>query len=226
MRFTHMLALVALLAVVAGTYLYTQPHMQTPIRFIPIGDSYTIGESVGETERWPNLLTRHLSDAGTPTELIANPGQTGWTTRTAIERELPVVEKERPNLITILIGVNDLVQGVPGETFQKNLEEIVDRSTAALTQPGTLVLITIPDFTLTPAGKSFSSVSENQKTLAVFNNIIRQEAEKRGLPIADIHAVSVRLGEDPTYTANDGLHPSPSAYIEWEKEIFSSIPRP
>ncbi len=197
--------------------------MHTPQTFIPIGNSYSIGEGVSESERWPNLLANHMTQEGKATKLLANPGRTGWTTRQALENELPLVEKERPSLITILIGVNDLVQGVSVEEFERNLREILDRSEKALQKPGKIILITIPDFTLTPSGKSFGDPATIQKKLAEFNAVIKKEAADKGLPLADIYEVSVQLGSDSAYVAKDGLHPSPTAYIEWEKEIYSAI---
>ncbi len=185
--------------------LYQTSHKENAMRYIPIGDSYTIGEGVQENERWPNLLAKQLTESGTPIELLENPGRTGWTTQDALDRELPIVEKERPNLITVLIGVNDLVQGISLSQFQK------------------IIVITIPDFTLTPAGKSFGDQAAVQEKLAEFNRAIREEAAAKNIPVADIYVVSLKLGENPKYTGEDGLHPSPTAYIEWEKEIYRAL---
>lgn len=194
--------------------------MEKYLRYLPIGDSYTIGEGVRESERWPNLLAAHLTASGTPAAVIANPARTGWTTEDALLFELPLVEQEKPDLITILIGVNDLVRGVPADRFEKNFREIVDRASASSEN---VVLITIPDFTLTPEGKSFGNTEKYQADLKIYNAIIEKEARERGLPVADIYSVSIRLGENPMYVAEDDLHPSPAAYIEWEKEIYRII---
>jgi len=51
-----------------------------PLRFLALGDSYTIGQSVKVSERWPVQLVRRMRDAGvvvSEPEIIA---QTGWTT--------------------------------------------------------------------------------------------------------------------------------------------------
>lgn len=63
---------------------------KTTIRYIPIGDSYTIGEGIPEERSWPSLLTHHLQQEGTAIQIIANPSQTGWTTQDAIDHELPI----------------------------------------------------------------------------------------------------------------------------------------
>ena len=85
MRFTHILAAIAIVLAVAGPYFYKNHSMQKDtLRYIPIGDSYTIGEGVTEAERWPNLLAVHMTASGMPTEIIANPARTGWTTQDAL----------------------------------------------------------------------------------------------------------------------------------------------
>ena len=77
------------------------------IRYVALGDSYTIGEGASLDESWPALLTRHLRNEGIDVDLVANPSVTGWTTQDLIERELPVFRKAKPNFATLLIGVND-----------------------------------------------------------------------------------------------------------------------
>src|SRR5947207_13304485 len=90
--------------------------VEEKIRYVAIGDSYTIGEGASPNESWPAVLTRHLNEKGLRVELVANPSVTGWTTQQAIERELPVFLKANPNFATLQIGVNDWVQDVDEET--------------------------------------------------------------------------------------------------------------
>lgn len=115
-------------------------------RYVALGDSYTIGEGAEENESWPMLLTKHLQEQGVAIQLVANPSVTGWTTKEVIERELPILETSRPTFVTLLIGVNDWVQGVSPMEFGERLAEIVDRIQAVLPHQGKVILITIPDF--------------------------------------------------------------------------------
>ncbi len=91
------------------------------IKYLPLGDSYTIGQSVREQERWPNQLAARLNAVGQDVQIVDNPSVTGYTTQDLIDRELPLVKELKPQFVTILIGVNDYVQGVSLQTFQKNL---------------------------------------------------------------------------------------------------------
>src|SRR5467141_3333694 len=79
------------------------------IRYAVIGDSYSCGEGATPNESWPVLLTRHLNAQGLHVALVSNPSVTGWTTKDAIDRELPKFVNSNPNFGTLLVGVNDWV---------------------------------------------------------------------------------------------------------------------
>ena len=51
--------------------------IENHIRYVPIGDSYSIGEGASPNESWPALLAQHLSDKGAHVDLVANPSRTG-----------------------------------------------------------------------------------------------------------------------------------------------------
>jgi len=72
------------------------------IRYVALGDSYTIGEGAKRDESWPTLLTKHLNEKGVSVELVANPSRTGWTTQDLIDRELSVCEENKPDFVTLL----------------------------------------------------------------------------------------------------------------------------
>jgi len=122
--------------------------VNSTIRYVALGDSYTICEGATTEESWPFLLTKHLNDKNIPVELIANPSVTGWTTQDLIDKELSIYDASNPDFATLLIGVNDWVQKVTDEQFEKNLKLILDRMQAKLSNKSNLVLITIPDFVL------------------------------------------------------------------------------
>src|SRR6266516_1953064 len=114
------------------------------IRYVAIGDSYSIGEGALPNESWPALLTLHLNDKGLHVDLVANPSRTGWTTQQAIDRELPIFVESKPDFATLQIGVNDWVQGIDAETFRKNFIYLVDQMLAMLRDKSRLLVVTIP----------------------------------------------------------------------------------
>lgn len=190
------------------------------IRYVPIGDSYTIGEGLPKEKAWPNVLEKHLQQKGLSIELIANPSQTGWTTLDAIERELPVYKSASPTFSTLLIGVNDWVQEVSNQEFHARLVTLIDKMQQTLPNKNLLLFITIPDFSATPNGGKYAHGRNITQGISEFNDIIKHEAKKRKLPIVDIFPLTQKMKNNPKLYAQDGLHPSANEYVLWEKLIF------
>jgi acyl-CoA thioesterase-1 len=193
------------------------------IRYVAIGDSYSIGEGASPNESWPAVLTRHLNARGLPVELVANPSVTGWTTQQAIDRELPVFRNAKPNFATLQIGVNDWVQGVDAEMFQKNFTFLIDQMLGALPNKNRLLIVTIPDFGVTPTGPKYAHGRDISEGIASFNKIVTKESRKHGLHVVDVFDFSKKMGDDRSLVAADGLHPSAKEYAEWEKIIFPAV---
>jgi lysophospholipase L1-like esterase len=193
---------------------------QEKIRYAVIGDSYSCGEGATPKESWPALLTGHLNTQGLQVELVSNPSVTGWTTKDAIDRELPKFVRSNPTFATLLIGVNDWVQGVDETTFRNRFSYLLDQMLAVLPNKKRLLVVTIPDFGVTPSGHKYSRGRNIHEGILRFNQIVTEEARKRGLTVVDIFPVSKKMGEDPSLVAKDGLHPSAKEYAEWEKIIF------
>ena len=128
---------------------------QPPVRYVALGDSYTIGTSVSVDARWPNQLVAALAASGssgsTRLDLIANLGVNGYTSRDVIDVELPQLASLQPEFITLLIGVNDVVQGVPTEIYRTNIVRILDDLVGRV-GAARVVVVTTPDYTVTPAG--------------------------------------------------------------------------
>ena len=196
---------------------------KSPIRYAAIGDSYSIGEGASLNESWPAVLTRHLNAQGLQIDLVANPSRTGWTTQQAIDRELPVFVAAKPNFATLQIGVNDWVQGVDAETFRKRFIALVDRMLEVLPNKNRLLIVTIPDFGVTPTGPRYAGGRNISNGILSFNKMIAEEAMNRGLRVVDVFPVSKKMGDDPSLVSRDGLHPSAKEYAGWEKIIFPVV---
>ena len=209
------------------TYLRRTMNDKKIIRYVALGDSYTICEGATREESWPCLLVKNLRNTGVPIELIANPSVTGWTTQDLINKELPVFDASSPTFATLLIGVNDWVQGVSAENFYKNLNFIIDhvqgnrkKNTSEHNTNCQLILITIPDFSVTPDGPKYSKGRNIAEGITEFNNIMRAEAEKRNLKCVDIFPISQQMLGKPELVSSDNLHPSAKEYAIWETLIF------
>lgn len=190
------------------------------IRYAVIGDSYSCGEGASPKESWPALLTQHLNAQGLQVDLVSNPSVTGWTTKDAIDRELPKFVNSNPNFATLLIGVNDWVQGIDETTFRNRFSYLLDQMLAVLPNKKRLLVVTIPDFGVTPTGPKYARGRNIHEGILRFNQIVTEEARKRGLEVVDIFPLSKKMGKDKSLVAKDGLHPSAREYAEWEKIIF------
>ena len=218
--------MVAVLGLIAFRQSPKRPSVATvpgATRYLPLGDSYTIGESVAEAERWPNQLVKRLANDGKQLQIVDNPSVTGYTTQNLIDRELPLVTQLKPDFVTIQIGVNDYVRGVDAETFKEHLDYIITTVQGQLAKSGNIVLVTIPDYGKTPTGAQYGSPQESEKGIKAFNDTIIAAGDKYKLPVADIFTVSQEVARDPSLIADDGLHPSGKQYTAWTNVIHQTL---
>ncbi|MDO8577165.1 MAG: SGNH/GDSL hydrolase family protein [Candidatus Daviesbacteria bacterium] len=193
---------------------------QGVINYVAVGDSYTIGLGVSEGSRWPNIMTDHLKQQGININLTANPAVSGYTVRDAI-LELPVVKKIRPDFVTVLIGANDNFSQKEVKEFQQEYKELLDKLHPTLENPKNIVLITIPDYSKSPGSRGLQTQNIS-KLIEEYNQVIKDEAIKRGLKVADIYPVSQSMIDNDDYIS-DGLHPSAKGYEKWERVIFPVV---
>lgn len=183
------------------------------LRYVALGDSYTIGTSVNESERFPNQLVDRLAGS-VGLELVANLGVNGYTSAQLIDRELPQLDALDPDFVTVLIGVNDVVRGVPADAYRQNMNSIFDFLLERL-PANRIVVVSTPDYTRTPQGIAFGDPAQQRAAIAEFNGIEREIAESRGIAFVDISSVADRADVEPDLVAGDGLHPSGTQYTRW-----------
>jgi lysophospholipase L1-like esterase len=116
--------------------------------------------------------------------------------------------------------VNDWVQGIDETRFRKNFVFLLDQMLSVLLDKKRLLVVTVPDFGVTPTGPRYARGRDISKGISRFNEVVTEEAKKRGLTTVDIFPLSKKMGEDKSLVAPDGLHPSAKEYAEWEKIIF------
>jgi lysophospholipase L1-like esterase len=196
----------------------SQPR-SVPLRYVALGDSYTIGTATGgPSERWPDQLVARVPAL----ELVANLGVNGYTSRDVIEAELPALEALSPDFATVLIGVNDVVQGVSEATYSENAALILDQLLAVVAARR-LVAVSTPDYTVTPQGAAYGDPLVQAAAIQRFNAILGQLAAERGVAFVDIHDLSLRAADDRALVADDGLHPSGAQYALWVERIAPMV---
>ena len=185
------------------------------VRYVALGDSYTIGTAVSEAERWPNQLAERVGEI----ELVANLGVNGYTSADLIADELPQLDALRPELVSLLVGVNDVVRGIPDAEYAANvaliLEALADRLPA-----DRIVCVATPDYTRTPRGAEYGDPDLQSDRIVRINAVLREACEMRGMTfVPEIFEISQRATDEPSLVAEDGLHPSGEQYGRWVEAI-------
>lgn len=182
-------------------------------RYLALGDSYTIGESVQASERWPVQLVAMLRQAGisiADPEIIAT---TGWTTD-ELSRGIDEAAPRGPySLVSLLIGVNNQYRGRSSEEYRGELRALLRRAQAfAGGEASHVLVLSIPDWSVTPFAKD-RDVVRIAAEIDRFNAVNREEAARLGAVYLDVSPISRRAESD--LIAADGLHPSGTMYREW-----------
>lgn len=193
-----------------------------PVRFLALGDSYTIGESVASDQRWPVQLVKALRTEGVeirPPRIIA---KTGWTTDELADGVQAAEFEHRFDLVTLMIGVNNQYRGRDVDNYRNELDQLIERaSRLAGGEPGRVIVISIPDWGVTPyARKDGRNASEIAEEIDAFNEVNRELAKDHGARYVNITDISREVADDILLVANDGLHPSPQQYRRWTKRIL------
>lgn len=188
------------------------------IRYLALGDSYTIGERVAEEDRWPVILANQLGIAS-PT-IIA---KTGWTTdelQAAIDKAKPA---KNHDLVSLLIGVNNQYRGYDVEVFKEEFTELLQQAISfAGNDSSKVFVVSIPDYGVTPfaAGNNPQKISEE---IDLYNSISKKITEDAGVQYFDITPISREATDDTSLLANDQLHPSGKMYRMWVDSFVGEV---
>jgi len=183
------------------------------LRYLALGDSYTIGTGASdESHSWPSIIARRV-----PAELT-NPAVNGYTTEDLIRDELPLVETVRPDLVTVLIGVNDLVQGRGPDGYRRSLRTIYDAVSKRR-----VVAVSIPTWSYVPAAADFGGSEQVERLTTAFNEVARDEALARGFAWVDLGPVSTSGIGREGWVASDRLHPGDVQYAMWADVIWPAV---
>ena len=186
-------------------------------RFLALGDSYTIGESVAESERWPVQLVSMLNDSNIPFSAPQIIAKTGWTTA-ELESALQGQTIDPPyDLVSLLIGVNNQYRGYAQEEYRVEFAGLLQTAIAfAGDRPDHVIVLSIPDWGATPFAERDPRGPETIKEqIAAFNAINQEESLRAGVQYVDIFPLSQRAYDDKGLIAGDNLHPSAAQYTLW-----------
>jgi lysophospholipase L1-like esterase len=190
-------------------------HEPADISYLALGDSYTIGESVDASGRWPVQLATALRSEGIA---LADPqiiATTGWTTDeldAAIDAAEPLGEY---GFVSLLIGVNNQYRGRRVDDYREQFAALLQRAIGfAGGRRERVLVLSIPDWGATRFGRDLAKIS---RELDAHNAAAHEICAQHGVAFVDIAAISRELGTQDSMLADDGLHPSASMYAEWTR---------
>jgi lysophospholipase L1-like esterase len=202
------------------TLVPTQASIAMPkIRYLALGDSYTIGEMVAERNRWSNQLAVLLEDEGIQSDVTII-ARTGWTVDELWQGILANPPEGTYDMVSLLIGVNDQYRGYPLDGYRKDFRFMLGKAIEyAGGDPKRVVVLSIPDWGFTP----FAAVQDTEpisQQIDEFNAVNLEETESAGAHYVDVTVISRMAMDDFELIAGDRLHPSGKMYAMWAEKVL------
>ena len=192
------------------------------LRYLALGDSYTIGESVEPAMRWPVQLTQRLRAEGLDIQDPRIIATTGWTTQDLLRAMDAQLNNEKFDLVSVSIGVNNQYQGKSIAAYREDLYEIFKRAiTHSETGVEGVFAVSIPDYGVTPFGAA--RAEEIGRELDEFNRVFEEVASEFNIDFYDITPISRKAADQPELIAEDNLHPSGEMYRQWVDLFYDEV---
>ena len=193
------------------------------ISYLALGDSYTIGQGVQASKRWPNQLIDKLEENNI---VIGKPrilAQTGWTTRNLINaiESADLSNLKDEVLVSLLIGVNNQYQNLAFENFKTEIDIIINKSIQIAGTSERVFVVSIPDYGVTPFGGNNSD--QIGQEIDLYNEYMSNKCDVFNIPFINITEISRELADSKNALAPDKLHPSGYQYEKWVNEILPVV---
>lgn len=186
------------------------------VRYLALGDSFTIGTGSSEQQAFPARLKALLEKKGRAVKLM-NPAVNGFSTQELIDEELSTVDAFKPTLVTLAVGANDIVRGRSPAEYRENLKKIF----AALPAKA-VIAIPQPDWARSPVSKAFGDLDALHARIVQYNQILAEEAKAHGARYLDLFPLMMKQAAEKKI-APDGLHPSAAAHAEWAEALAREL---
>jgi lysophospholipase L1-like esterase len=198
------------------------PEARRQYTYLALGDSYTVGESVSDDQRWGVQVAQTLRAKGFDIRNPVTIARTGWTTAELIAAIDKTFQQQTYDLVTLLIGVNNQYRGQSLTTYRGEFRQLLQTAIRySKKDAGGVIVLSIPDWGATPF--AFAQGRDRQQIaqeIDAFNTVAREETQKVGVTFLDITPLSRKALGDKTYVAEDNLHYSGKMYREWAELVL------
>lgn len=189
------------------------------LNYLALGDSYTIGQSVCASCRFPEQLKSGMQNAyPNDTFSLQIIATTGWTTGNLIS----AINTQNPNpnydLVTLLIGVNNQYQSKPFSIYEQEFPQLVSKAISlAKGDKSNVIVVSIPDYAFTPFGNGSTAITSG---IEQYNTFAKNYCMENNIEFVNITDITQQGLNNPSLVASDGLHPSELAYAKFVERIL------
>ena len=192
-------------------------------KLLALGDSYTIGTNVEESERFPAQTVQILKNEKINVTGVEYIAVKGWTTSNLISAIHDQGPSSDFDIVSLLIGVNDQYDGIDIVEYEKNFIQLLATAIKlAGDRASRVFVLSIPDYSAVP----FVATSEKtrvSKEVDAFNAINKRITLENNIAYIDITPSSRGAAEDLSLVASDNLHPSGKEYKKWAELLAHRI---
>jgi acyl-CoA thioesterase I len=197
------------------------------INYLALGDSYTIGQSVCETCRYPEQLKSSLKTAIPATDFSLKViARTGWTTSNLIASIKNENLESNYDLVTLLIGVNNQFQHMDFSLYEKEFPELLNTAiTLAKGNYKNVIVLSIPDYAYTSFGKSYGETGRAKISAEIdhYNMFAETYCKTKAVTFISITDITRQGLDNSALVASDGLHPSEAAYKLFVERMMPEV---
>ena len=190
---------------------------QSNLRYLALGDSYTIGEGIKFEYNYPKQIVNQIFLIDSVTVIA----KTGWTTDELIDT-LNNLQLDKFDVVSLLIGVNNQFRGYQIDKYVMEFENLLIRAIDYSKDKKNVFVLSIPDYGVTPFGK-VKGQERIYREINSYNYINRIMAEKYNVMYFDITEISRKAENDSSLLAEDRLHPSKKMYKMWIEKLKNEL---
>lgn len=189
------------------------------ITYVALGDSLTAGVGASSiSETYPYKIANHLANANQANVTYVNLGIPGATADQVVRDELEKAISYKPDVVTLLIGVNDMHNQVSKKVFSERVSKIVSSFPTAKVYVITAPYLGSSEITLPPYNWYFDWQTRS------YNQVLQGLKYNYYFSVVDLYSVSKDVfDKDLANYSSDGFHPSASGYDVWSNFLYDHI---